>query len=491
MESLAGVPGGAGPDGPSPFVQHAVGARRAARLLVLALLAFGCTRADLAGGESGPNPEREPTGWNLVYVVIDTLRADHLGLYGHDSPTSPHLDAFASRAVVFEHAYSAAPWTKPSVASMFTSLFPPQHGVLEEGTQNRLSESLTTLPEVLREAGYRTMAISENPHVQPHTGFEQGFERFDRVRGFAKYKGQAARGVAKAISWLGEPAEAPFFLYLHLLDPHGPYTPSEPHAQHFLGGFPDEVTAGPDRRLAEGQVGVMVDGEELTIKLGGRRLAYLEGLYDTEIREVDDALSEIFAFLSVAGLWEETVVLVTSDHGEEFLDHGSLRHGYRLYDESIRVPLLMAVPNRPAGRSRELAQHVDLAPTLLSALGLAAPDAFQGRDLFGAESDGGGPRSIFSSTSWRGIDRCAVRRGDWKWIAHRDTGEMHLFNMRDDPAEQRDLLADHPDLANELEAAYVNATRTLPGVTPMDASGDVDAGLEAELQAIGYMGDDE
>ena len=429
-------------------------------------------------------------------------------MYGHDRPTSPALDAFAERALVFEHAYSAAPWTKPSVASMLTSLYPPQHRVLDESTENQLASSLVTLPEVLQTAGYRTMAISENPHVQPQTGFEQGFERFERVRGFKSFKGHADKGAAKAISWLseepaasdvpgepdapGEAEPAPFFLYLHFLDPHGPYTPVGAHADLFTEGFPHEHD---DQRLEKGKVGVMIDGERLTIDLDDQELAFLEALYDTEIREVDAAIGELFAFLTERDLWDDTVVLVTSDHGEEFLDHGSLRHGYRLYDESVHVPLMIAVPGtRPRRVADVLAQHVDLAPTVLAALGLDAPASFQGRDLLaalGSAGSQGDPPFVFLSTEWRDIERRAVREGRWKLIVHEDDGLRQLFDLDADPLERNDVLAQHPEVADRLLALYESRTAPIPGVTPEGTTGAVDEGLEEELRALGYMGTDE
>jgi len=439
------------------------------------------------------SPEREakapaPTGWNLLYIVIDTLRADHLGPYGYEPPTSPTLDQFAKRSLVFERAYSAAPWTKPSVASMFTSLYPPQHRVLSEGTDNQLALSLTTFPEVLQEHGYRTLAISENPHVQPQTGFDQGFDRFERVRGYKTFKGHADTGAEKAIRWLGEPSQDPFFLYLHFLDPHGPYTPLDEFAGDFLAGLPEES----GRRLTKGKVGGMIDGEELVTQLSEGELTYLEALYDAEIREVDAALATLFAFLSDAGHWENTIVLLTSDHGEEFLDHGSIRHGYRLYEESVHVPLMLALPGRPAGRiERVAAQHVDLAPTLLTALGLPVPPVFRGRDLLAAADSPGQEPDVLLSTDWRDIGRWAVRRGDWKLIVHEDQDRRQLFNLGDDPHEQNDLLTQNPDLVEQLLEAYAHATKPIPGVTPDEASGEADASLELELRGLGYLGGEE
>ncbi len=440
----------------------------------------------LAGCGADPSPSGPPTGWNVLWIVVDTLRADHLGPYGYAKPTSPALDALADRAIVFENAYSAAPWTKPSVASMLTSLYPPQHRVLYESTENQLASSLTTLPEVLKGHGYRTCAISENPYVQPETGFHQGFDLFERVPGFEDFKGQADAGAAKAIAWIGESSDTPFFLYLHVLDPHGPYTPAEEYAGPFLAGLPEETG-----RIAKGRVGRMLEGEKVVMDLNAQGLAYLEALYDAEIREVDAALGEVLAFLEAEGLTENTIVLFTSDHGEEFLDHGSLRHGYRLYEESVRVPLVLAVPGRAAQRvDRVVAHHVDLAPTVLETLGLPVPEEWRGRNLLRAMEDGAGEPGVFVSTDWRDLERRAVRRGEWKLIAHEDQDRRHLFHLGDDPDERHDRIGAHPDIAEALFEAYRAATGPIPGVTPHDATGDVNEELEEELRGLGYLDSD-
>lgn len=424
-----------------------------------------------------------PNGWNVLIVVVDTLRADHLGLYGYERQTSPHIDALAQRAVVFDTMYSQAPWTKPSVASIFTSLYPVQHQVLREGTDNQLAPAIETLAEILQKHGYRTAAVSENPHVQRATGFDQGFDHFTGIRG---YKGDSGQFMRKAKSWLMEDSEKPFFLYVHLLDPHGPYAPDDPGA--FLDGL---ETSQP--LVREGKVGKIVDGESLAVPLSAGDVAYLEALYDAEIREIDEAIGGLVEVLETRGLLENTVVVLTSDHGEEFLEHGAIKHGYHLYEESVRVPLVLLVPGLEARRVDDtLAQHIDLAPTLLDLVGIPIPDHFQGRSLrraLAGEADAGG--IVFVATSWRNVERVAIRAGDWKLVQHRDQDRLDLYRLSQDPGEQNDVSAEHADVTRRLLEEYEAATRPIRGLSLEGGDGARDPEIEDALRAIGYTGGDD
>ena len=464
-----------------------------AALLALAVLAAGC------GGSSGSSGAREPSGWNVLFLVVDTLRADHLGMYGYEVPTSPALDALAARGVVFERMYSQAPWTKPSVASILTSLYPPQHRVLKEGTKNQLSRSLTTMVEVLSDAGYRTAAVSENPHVQANTGFDQGFDRFEKGKvygGRPQHVVELAKEIIDGSTGSGADGsrddahdDAPFFLYLHFLDPHGPYTPKGEHVAGFLAG---KQTDQP--RILEGTVGKMLDGERLIQEFDEGDLEYFTALYDAEIREVDEAIAELVAHLEARGRFEDTLIVFTSDHGEGFLEHETLKHGYQLYEEFVRVPLVVVGPGIEPGRvTGALVQHVDLAPTVLELAGLAQPAAFQGQSLRPLLAGEPMPdRTAFLDSSWREIDRCAVRSAEWKLILFDDLGRRELYRLTDDPGEQVDLAAEHAELAGRMADAYRAATRVLPGITPTDALGESDPELDRALRAIGYAqaGDD-
>lgn len=449
-------------------------ARTFRRILAAAL----CLAAALACSD-----RRNALRPNVVVVVVDTLRFDHLGLYGYERRTSSKLDAFASDAIVMETSYSNAPWTKPSVASLFTSLRPSQHGAEQESSTNRLADSLITLPEVFRDTGYETVGISENPHVGADTGFAQGFERFVLREGF----GADSAWVVKEMSrWFRErPTRRPFFLYLHFLDPHGPYASSI--AQDFLDG---RTTENP--HVASGRVGQLAKDGGLKAPISDSDREYLEALYDAEIRNIDLDIESIFELLRENEVWEDSIVLVTSDHGEEFLDHGSLRHGYWLYDEALRVPMIWRVPGMKARRIPERVEHIDIAPTLLDLIGIDEPLQFQGRSLRPLFSGGAlPPAPTVAQTSWRGIDRDAVRDDRWKLIVDFVGGTRELYDLQNDPDEKNDLSIEEAERVARLEKLLEKLSRRPEDVSLEGARGEADPDLERSLRALGYLSDRE
>jgi arylsulfatase A-like enzyme len=445
----------------------------------LVLLALACAR-----GEQPLAPRA-----NVLVIVIDTLRADRLGAWGAQRPTSPRLDALAAESLLVERAIAQSPWTKPSLASLFTSLHPSQHGAVEETTANHLAPSLVTLAECFAAAGYRTGAVSENPHVSSVTRFDQGFERMQTLNGF---RGDRAWVVQSARRWLEErdaqDAERPFFLYVHFLDPHGPYEPGPPWRERFLEGRASEQPL-----VREGKVGPLAEGTRALVELAQSDVEYLRALYDAEIRETDAALESLLAELESRALLEDTLVLLTSDHGEEFLEHGTFKHGYQLYEESLRVPLVLRVPGLGARRERDAAvQHIDLAPTLLELVGLPVPPAFQGRSLVPLlRGEPLAQTAIVSETSWRGIDLASAQRGPWKLIVDRASGARTLFDLDADPGELQPLdpdAAQHATVVAELQAALERAARRPADVALEGATGEGDATSEEALRALGYFG---
>ena len=294
------------------------------------------------------------TRQSVIVLMLDTLRADHLGFYGYERNTSPHLDAFARENIAFKHAFTAAPWTPPSVATMFTGVYPSSHGFMPPGKQKeagltkRLAPELRTLAEILKQHGYRTAAVSPNPWISAAFGFDRGFETFRYL-----YRESASRIVSVGMELVRDLSrkQEPFFLYLHFLDPHDPYTPPEGYAEMFPGrltraGFPyRDRLRGPMRR------------------------------YDGEIRYLDDELGRFFSFLKDQGLYDQALIVVIADHGEQFGEHGAFRHGNALHNEEVHVPFFIRDPR--SGRSAETVEDVvstvDLFPTLLGQLGIAPP----------------------------------------------------------------------------------------------------------------------
>jgi arylsulfatase len=296
---------------------------------------------------SRPAPAR-----NLIVYLVDTVRADHLGCYGYRLPTSPALDAFALEAVLFENAYAQSSWTKPAVASIFTGLRPWRHGANQR--RQRLADEAVTLAEILAAAGYRTAGFITNPNVGGAFGFRQGFERYHAER--EEQSGESVRRAA--FDWLearGEDAR-PFFLYLHTVEPHSPYRDALDRAGEF------------GARLADPQIGLrrhlraLGDG---SLRAAPETVSELVALYDAEVAAADTSFGALLDELGRRGLADETIIVFVSDHGEEFADHGGFEHSRTLYEEVLRVPLIVRAPGFAPRRVAASAQHVDLLPTLL------------------------------------------------------------------------------------------------------------------------------
>ncbi len=324
----------------------------------------------------------EPPRPNLILIVVDTLRSDHLSASGYPLETSPHLEQLSSRGTYFERFYSHSAITRPSVATLFTSRFVSGHGITNQGPAG-LSRELPFLPEILDRAGYETRAFVTNPQLHPLLGFDRGFDHYEplfsqdadpvRLKPADLIKLPASEVFAAARESLQRRHRRPFFYYIHLLDPHGPYQPSGEERAKFTDPAYDGVITGSIADFAR----------HAHFRAHPEDLDHFRALYDAEVSSTDRALGEFVDWLDGAGLLADTHLLFTADHGEEFLEHGATGHSVKLYEESIRVPLLWIGPGVPAGRRVDaLAGLVDVLPTLLDVLDLPAPDTpLQGRSL--------------------------------------------------------------------------------------------------------------
>lgn len=444
------------------------GAERGARfltgLLPLLLLLPACGR---------PAPPARP---NVVLAVIDTLRADHLPFLGHRLNTAPYLTALAAQGVSFESCFSASSYTSPATASILTSLYPFQHGVLkglivtlnQQAADpalklNRIPEAATTMAEWLRAAGYRTYAVADNLNIGEAEGFTQGFDRFVTLnnRGADEVNRQVLR-------WAGEMRSgAPYFLYLHYMDPHAPYLARRPW-----------YAAGRD---------------ELQDQLAR---------YDSEIRFVDERLRELAAALD----WErDTLLAVTADHGEEFLEHGQTGHGKTLYNEVLRVPLLLWSRALKLGPRRvsEPVTTLDIMPTLGAMVGLPEPRGLSGISLRPlAVNDAAGPaarqgaettRPLFATLLASRPDAADTRLratiwNGWKLIVGGD-GARELYDTRRYPRERINQCAsaENAALAEKLNAFYLSFSGRCPVFAQETTERRVDPRLLEELKTLGYV----
>lgn len=412
-----------------------------------------------AAAACAPSADPPP---NLLLVTVDTLRADALGAYGYERPTSPRLDAWAARAARFDSAQATSSWTLPTLATLHTGLLPVTTHTRDFASA--LPLAFETLAERLRVAGYETAAVASHTFLGIRHGLHQGFTHFDDdLVLFVADSHQAitsddvtARGrefVDRAQAARERNDDRPWFLWVHYFDPHDTYLA---HA-----GFSERFGTERERDL-----------------------------YDGEIAWTDHHLGALLEHLAATGLDRDTVVCVVADHGEEWGDHGGLRHGHTLYDELLRVPLLLAGPGVPSGSFDAPVSTADVFPTLLGLLGQPIPDGLPGRDvrpLFeGRELE---PARALVAELDLGFDLDAVRSGDLKLLVDRRSGRTELYDLARDPAEQRDLSELRPDdverlralLGAELERARADGQPFAPDAPLSMSPAELDA-----LEKLGY-----
>ncbi len=430
------------------------------------LLAGAACAAPSSPGEDRDRP-------NVVLVSIDTLRPDHLGCYGYDKPTSPSIDAFCAQAAVFTQAIAQAPSTLPSHASLLTSLLPQHHTASWEAGRP-LPEEALTLTEVLRDAGYTTAAFTGGGQIDRVFGLAQGFasyEQPDQMR--------FAATVRTAEAWLREHTTEPFFLFLHSYEPHHPYEAAPAYlaaieTAPYDGPLPDVISVDLLRQINAGELAI--DDADV---------AHIAAAYDAEIRSVDDGFAALVQALRGLGLWDRTLLVFTSDHGEELGERGKVGwHSHTLYDEQLRVPLILKFPRDAfAGvRVERQVRSLDVAPTVLAALDIRPPRQFTGVDLTpllrGEEL---APLVAVSKRDRaKREDLTSVRTEEWKLLP----GRPGLFHVASDPGEQWAIL--DPRVEAELQAALAVE---LEAREPLPPAGEVvppGATLE-QLKALGYI----
>jgi arylsulfatase A-like enzyme len=477
-------------------------------MALLLVVAVGAATRQTRGREAGAPPPTASTGVhpNVLLVVIDTLRADHLRCYGYPRPTSPVIDAFAARGTLFTHAYALSSWTKPSTASLVTGRSPTEHQTLSE--EARLPDTEVTIAERLRAAGYRTALLSGNPWITPEYGFDQGVDDFfsayderfarvpllmqalrrlsdvsgGRIRLYNRVKylvlgelSTTARDtilVDEALRGLAAPAAQPFFLYVHMMSPHHPYDPPPPFDR-----FVPDRTHAPVKNYPRKSYRFFEGGEPLD----GAALADMIARYDGDVLYADTELGRLLAGLDRLGLASTTAVLVTADHGEEFFEHGNWGHGQSVYNELIRVPLVLRLPDG-AGAGQRLTtpvSHADVVPTLLAVAGAPPAPTLVGRNLIAPLER----RDAVSELLYRyGESRALVRDMQKLVVTHEgERNRTGQFDLNADPVENDPRPAD-PALATALDEriqAELRA-RSAPADAPLDEE------TRRRLRALGY-----
>ena len=419
---------------------------------------------------------REVEGANILLISIDTLRADHLGGYGYERATSPSLDALADAGVRFDNAISASHWTAPSHTTLLTGLHPNQHGVVSFPEPERLGAGIVTLAERLAEAGWSTGGFSAGLYVSETIGLAQGFQQWEERVEEAQVR---FRSVGDWIEGLDGGQR--FFAFVHTYQVHEPYDPPAPYDRLFDADFVED----PERILRKPLAETWLTGWRPTPE----ELAFQIALYDGEIRYTDTQIGALLERLERLGRLKNTLVVVTSDHGEEFFEHGAMGHG-QLQAEQLRVPLIMAHPALERSAEpvvEQIAGAVDVMPTLLELVGVEWPDGLAGRSLVPAMAGRCDPdAAAFSSSEMFAPARVSVFDGQGHWLRDRD--RERFYRVLTDRAERYDVAGDAQD---EVEAYRSRSEDWLRGLVPMaepEAASWSDEEREG-LRALGYVGD--
>jgi arylsulfatase len=405
---------------------------------------------------------RKPVDTNLILITIDTLRADHLGCYGYPRDTSPSVDGLAKQSVVFTHCVTQATATAASHASIFTSLYPPAHGVTHNSLS--LSPEIPSLIGVLEKNNYRTGAFVSSIVMGSLRGLDQGFQIYDDILESRElnredaYERPADLTTSAALDWIQYGGNKRFFAWIHYIDPHGAYYPPEQYRGLFVGDQwyreGDELPAGSIHYPQHAIPAYQILSEH-------RDPAYYVAQYDAEIRFVDDQVGRLLRHLEEAGLLSNTVIVITSDHGETLAEREYyFSHGIRTYDDQALIPLIMYFPDR--AQHTEISAQVraiDIMPTVLDRLGVGIDATVHGQSLMplvrGDDDYSGGPALIFSESGKELYDvdlgsQRSLRTPKRKYIRNSRDETEELYNLEDDPLERTNLAATDSMTAAEM-----------------------------------------
>jgi choline-sulfatase len=440
---------------------------------------------------------------NVIVLSMDTTRRDHLTFYGYRRDTTPHLQrALADRGVVFDQAIAVATNTAPAHGSMFTGLYPTTHGIQRNGM--RLRDDVSTMAEALQEAGYATGGFVSGWTLTRHTDLDRGFETYDdEIPGKGwRQRRPANATLARALPWMRARAgeERPFFLFVHVFDPHHPYDPPPGYGERFLPKGKTAFTTVMDPALPHSQSQMGLSWSE--------RREYVSR-YDGEIAFADHELGRLLDEVTWLGLDDRTLVILIADHGETLLEREfAFSHGGQVYDEQIHVPFVMRLPKRIGvrpGRFGAPVSQVDIFPTVLSLLGLAAPEGMAGHSLLPflrgeAEPDERRPMFANARPEYRFVPEvtgpigrqglvAAVRLPEVKLIeypAPRGAWTRQLFDLRKDPREKRNLVDAQPELVQELSVLLDEWRRATGGEERQEAP-TLSPEVHRALRALGYV----
>jgi arylsulfatase A-like enzyme len=458
----------------------------------------------------------------VILIWADTLRRDHMSVYGHDRPTTPVLDKLATEGVLFRDAVAQATWTKVATPSLLTSLYATSHGVTD--FSDRLPSTATTLAEVYRQAGYATLSFSSGTFTGRFTNLHQGFEEVHESSSLSdRQTSKTARDyVDRLLPWLEAHRDVPFFVFLHVTDPHSPFKPQPPYDTLWTdaGRHEEHERQGKDARrfIADPllkRFGMPTRAELVKAKIDVEAYADVDrGWYDGSIRAMDAEIGRLVERLRALGLDRRTAVAFTADHGEEFFEHGRTFHGQSVYGELNNMPLILWAPGhlRAGAVVEPTVQIIDVMPTLLDLSGLPVPEGAQGRTLLPLMETSSAPGTVRAAAGTRpalsekavtkesgappprDTESTAIVSGEWKLIHHtkRPAGapEFELYAHATDPLDRTDVAAQHPEIVQRLGreiAAWRKAAERGRLKPDSESAGSLSKEELERLRSLGYI----
>jgi len=459
---------------------------------------------------------------NVLIILVDTLRADALGCYGYPRNTSPWIDSLAKEGVLFEKATADSSWTRPSVGSLLTGLPSRLHGFID--SHNLLNASLITLPEIFSAAGARTFAVITNRILKSYYGLGQGFDQFmdrtdvtdtswfmtgaifPRMFNMIELKKQpfydGVHAIDRTLEYLPSgPDQKPFFGYVHLMEPHYPYGPPKRHARMFL--------ASDEKPIKKLQV-IELERAKMSALSDPKQVMEYRRHYDVQIFNADEQIGRLLKELDKRKIAKNTLIVIVSDHGEAFMEHGNMLHGFGLYEEEVHVPLIMRLPGKlPAGiRNSDFVTLSEVGAAIMSIAGIEPPQEFPHNSFWPpkTKSDEVVPRPIFMEVNaefkhpssviqemnlnlpGRWSKLLGVKVGDYKFLLDKITGQKQLFDLTVDPGEQHNLLTDKPNLAARLDFILSTYDNNAKPLTPASkVTGALSELSKQALRSLGYI----
>jgi choline-sulfatase len=430
------------------------------------------TSGQTAPGQTGTKD------FNVVLVSFDAMRAQETSVYNPALDTTPNLKKFAEGAIVFDNAIAPASWTLPSTLAIFTGLYPSHHGVtnkltVPEGKDATLAAEVNTLPQLLNKAGYTLAAFTGDAGVSARFGYGRDFEVFVDDLKFGSFE----HSMPLAEAWLEKNNDKKFFVFLHGYDCHGQHDPEGGYQRTYAKDYKGKLKGDKDEQGTFRELALkhkFDDGKSAEPHLNVSEFSkddtqFYLGLYREKIHLADEKFGKFLEKMSALGLTDKTIFVLVADHGEEFMEHGNIDHGPTLYQEMIHVPLIIKIPGMAPRRIDTRVSSIDALPTVLAYLGIGLPENLDGLSLLPLIEGGKMPeRDVMSETDYRLYShKRAYFKDNYKLIVSLDNHHRELFDLKADPEEKHNIIAEQPDVAFEMEKKITTFMARMPYKSPV------------------------